>query len=313
MTTTETLADDARPTPAPLRSPIICRIWVNGTRYASPEQATVSVRDHGLVVGDGVFEALKVIKAGPFSVQRHLDRLSRSAASLGLPAPTTTSSARASRPCWPTGAGTRARSGSPTPGVSVRSARKPPSGRPRWSSRPTRGSSPTPTGTIVTVPWTRNENGAMAGMKSTSYAENVRGLAFADRTGADESIFVNTAGHVCEGTGSNIFFVFGSGADAEVVTPPLSAGPLRGVTRDLLLEWCDDHRARPHPRPGQGRRRGVHHLLVARRARRRTLGRPRLRRGWCRRPPRSPGPSPSAAWPIWSRDRRSVQTAGRLT
>ena len=39
---------------------------------------------------------------------------------------------------------------------------------------------------------------------------------------------------LCEGTGSNIFCVFGD----QVVTPPLSAGPLAGVTRDLLLEWC---------------------------------------------------------------------------
>ena len=43
--------------------------------------------DHGLVVGDGVFEALKVTPAGPFAVQRHLNRLSRSAAALNLPAP----------------------------------------------------------------------------------------------------------------------------------------------------------------------------------------------------------------------------------
>ena len=50
---------------------------------------------------------------------------------------------------------------------------------------------------------------------------------------ASEAIFLNTAGHVCEGTGSNIFLVFG---DA-VVTPPLSAGPLAGITRELIMEW----------------------------------------------------------------------------
>ncbi|HLL61979.1 MAG TPA: aminotransferase class IV, partial [Propionibacteriaceae bacterium] len=47
--------------------------------------------------------------------------------------------------------------------------------------------------------------------------------------------FLNTAGQVCEGTGTNIFFVFAG----EVVTPPLSAGPLGGITRELLLEWTE--------------------------------------------------------------------------
>jgi branched-chain amino acid aminotransferase len=88
---------------------------------------------------------------------------------------------------------------------------------------------------VVTAPWRRNENGALTGVKSTSYAENVRALAYAVSCGASEAIFLNTVGQVCEGTGTNIFFVFGD----EVVTPPLSAGPLAGITRELLLEWTE--------------------------------------------------------------------------
>ena len=61
----------------------------------------------------------------------------------------------------------------------------------------------------MTAPWRRNEHGALAGVKSTSYAENVRALAYATERAATEAIFVNTVGNVCEGTGSNIFFVFG--------------------------------------------------------------------------------------------------------
>ena len=90
---------------------------------------------------------------------------------------------------------------------------------------------------MVTAPWRRNENGALTGVKSTSYAENVRGLAYAASRGASEAIFLNTAGDVCEGTGTNIFFVFGD----QIVTPPLSAGPLAGITRELLLEWHEIH------------------------------------------------------------------------
>ena len=51
---------------------------------------------------------------------------------------------------------------------------------------------------------------------------------------ASEAIFLNTAGHLCEGTGTNIFLVFGD----KVITPPLSSGPLAGITRELIMEWC---------------------------------------------------------------------------
>jgi branched-chain amino acid aminotransferase len=208
-------------------------VWSNGRRFERPEEATVPVTDHGLVVGDGVFEALKASPAGAFAVQRHLDRLSRSAAAMGLPAPDhglVREGIAAALEGWslpeakvritftggegPLGSG--APYGPPTLIVAV---------EPR---------DPTPATTaIVTAPWRRNENGALTGVKSTSYAENVRGLAYATSCAASEAIFLNIAGDVCEGTGTNIFFVFGD----EIVTPPLSAGPLAGITRELLLEW----------------------------------------------------------------------------
>ncbi|HET9561203.1 MAG TPA: aminotransferase class IV, partial [Propionibacteriaceae bacterium] len=90
-----------------------------------------------------------------------------------------------------------------------------------------------PIASIVTTPWTRNEHGALAGVKSISYAENVRALRYAAERQATEAIFLNTAGHVCEGTGSNIFLVFGD----TIITPPLSSGPLAGITRELIMEW----------------------------------------------------------------------------
>jgi branched-chain amino acid aminotransferase len=85
------------------------------------------------------------------------------------------------------------------------------------------------------VPWTRNERSATAGLKTTSYAENVVALAHAHASGAAEALLANTAGNLCEGTGSNVFLVL----DGQVVTPPLSSGCLAGVTRALLLEWTD--------------------------------------------------------------------------
>ena len=52
--------------------------------------------------------------------------------------------------------------------------------------------------------------------------------------GASEAVMPNTAGMLCEGTGSNIFYVIGE----QLITPTLEAGPLAGVTRALVLEWC---------------------------------------------------------------------------
>ena len=84
----------------------------------------------------------------------------------------------------------------------------------------------------MTVPWARNERGAVAGLKTISYAENVRALAYAREHGAGESVFPNTRGDLCEATGSNVFLVF----QGVLHTPPAEAGCLLGVTRALILE-----------------------------------------------------------------------------
>jgi branched-chain amino acid aminotransferase len=82
----------------------------------------------------------------------------------------------------------------------------------------------------------RNERSAVVGIKTTSYAENVVALAYAKARGASEALLANSLGELCEGTGSNVFVAIGG----ELVTPPLSAGPLAGISRGLLLEWAAD-------------------------------------------------------------------------
>ncbi|MDQ3148169.1 MAG: aminotransferase class IV, partial [Actinomycetota bacterium] len=81
-------------------------------------------------------------------------------------------------------------------------------------------------------PWARNERSAVAGLKTTSYAENVVALAWAQARGADEAVLANTGGSLCEGTGTNVFVAVGG----RLVTPPLASGCLAGVTRALVLE-----------------------------------------------------------------------------
>jgi branched-chain amino acid aminotransferase len=232
-------ATERRPAPTPevLSTPTSAhlRVWVDGQLYDRPAQALIPALDSGVVVGNGVFEALKVTEQGPFAVRRHLERLDRSARALAMPAPNhaairegiaavlegRTYAEGKVRITYTAGRGplgSQAAYGPPTVVVAGDS----------------RALSPV-SAKVATSPWSRNEHGALAGVKSTSYAENVRTLAYATERGATEAILLNTAGHVCEGTGSNLFCVFGS----EIITPPLSAGPLAGITRDLVLEWCD--------------------------------------------------------------------------
>lgn len=204
------------------------------------DAAGVSVFDHGLTVADGVFETLKVAGGAPVAMSRHLARLDRSAQVLGLPCAdhdtirsavddvigANPEAARLGRlritltgGAGPLGSDRMAaHMGAGTTLIIALSAMQP------WPD----------TTSAVVVPWVRNERSAIAGAKSTSYAENVVALAWAKERGFAEGLFLNTVGQVCEGTGTNVFVVI----DGEILTPPLASGALAGITRELVLEWC---------------------------------------------------------------------------
>jgi len=209
------------------------RVWIDGRVLEDPTAPALRVDDHGFTVGDGVFEAIKVTDGQPFALTRHLERLARSAAGLGLPEPDLDVVRR--------GVG-EALAGQDLPLGRIRityTGGPAPMGSGRGDAPPTLVVAAGPmdpfpeTTTAATVPWPRNERGALAGLKTTSYAENVVALAEAARRGATEAIFPNLAGHLCEGTGSNVFYV----VDDELRTPTLASGCLAGVTRALVLEW----------------------------------------------------------------------------
>jgi branched-chain amino acid aminotransferase len=211
-------------------------LWLDG-RLVSENEAHVSPFDHGLLVGDGVFETLRVYDGVPFAWTRHHERLVRSAAGLGLSAP-------GSRELRAAVDEVLAANGLADGRVRLTVTGGPsPLGSERGSGRPTVivVSAPAtrwpPTVDVVIVPWSRNEHGAVAGLKTTSYAENVRALAYAREQDAGEAIFLNTRGELCEATGSNLFVI----RDGVVLTPPADAGCLLGVTRALVLELCADH------------------------------------------------------------------------
>jgi branched-chain amino acid aminotransferase len=211
------------------------RVWVGGRVHSSADAAVVSAIDHGIVVGDGVFEALKVTAHGPFALTRHLDRLTRSARAMGLPDPDHDQIRQAVDQVLDARTFTEGKIRITYTGGRGPLGSQSPFGPPTLVVAADVRPAPESSVAVLTAPWTRNPLGALAGVKSTSYGENVRALACATAGGAAEAILLNTFGNVCEGTGSNVFLVFGS----QIVTPPLSAGPLGGITRNLLLEWCD--------------------------------------------------------------------------
>jgi branched-chain amino acid aminotransferase len=209
------------------------RAWVDG-RLVGPDEGAVPASDHGVTVGDGVFETLKVTGGSVFALTRHLRRLTRSATGLGLPAPD--EDRVRSGVAAVLAAGERIGFGRlrivVTGGVGPLGSDRGDAG-PSYVVLATPVPRPAATTAVCVVPWTRNERSAVAGLKTTSYAENVVALAHAAARGAGEALFLNTRGELCEGTGSNVVLA----VDGELVTPPLSSGALAGITRELLLEW----------------------------------------------------------------------------
>ena len=208
--------------------------WTSGA-LVSVADAKVSVLDHGFTVADGVFETLLVNDGQVYAQDRHLARLARSAAGLGITSPDSQvisdaiAKVLAANPRLDFG---RMR-------VTVTSGAGP-LGSDRSGTEPTLVISiseqavwPNSTTTLL-VPWTRNENSPLAGLKTTSYAENVYALDAAKKRGFSEAIFCDTSGRLCEGTGSNIFLV----KNEEVITPSEASGLLRGITRDLVIEFA---------------------------------------------------------------------------
>ncbi len=210
------------------------RAWLNGDLLDEPTGAALAVTDHGFTVGDGVFESIKTMGGEPFALTRHLARLERSAAGLGLPAPDLAAVRRGvdavrdgvddeigrlriTYTAGPAPMGSGRGGGPPTLVVAYSAIEAAPAST-----------------SVTTVPWTRNEHSATAGLKTTSYGENVIALAHAAERGSSEAIFANTSGDLCEGTGSNVFYVL----DGELRTPTLASGCLAGVTRALVIEWC---------------------------------------------------------------------------
>ncbi|WP_084078201.1 aminotransferase class IV [Demequina sp. NBRC 110057] len=206
-------------------------VWAEGSLH-DPGEPLITALDHGVTVGDGIFETMAVRDGRVFALTRHLARMAYGADRLGIGPVDADAIHGAVDEVMEAGQGTLTRLR-----VTVTSGTGPMGsarGDGPHSLLVTGVDAPRPrTCHAVRSPWRRNERGALTGVKSTSYAENAVMVAYAREHGADEAILANTQGHLCEGTASNVILE----RDGEIVTPPLASGCLAGITRGLALEW----------------------------------------------------------------------------
>jgi branched-chain amino acid aminotransferase len=210
--------------------------WVNDG-LINVADAKISVLDHGFTVADGVFETLLVLDGQVFARDLHLTRLAKSASGLGIALPEVSKLNLAIDQVL--GAHQAMDFGRLRLTVTSGSG---PLGSERSNAEPTlvvtisaQDKWPESTSALL-VPWTRNEDSPLAGLKTTSYAENAFALEAAKSRGFSEALYCDTSKRLSEGTGSNVFLV----SNGVVVTPSDASGLLRGVTRDLVIKWAGE-------------------------------------------------------------------------
>ncbi|HEU0010629.1 MAG TPA: branched-chain-amino-acid transaminase [Verrucomicrobiae bacterium] len=219
------------------------KIYVDG-QYCDEKNARVSVFDHGLLYGDGVFEGIRAYNGRVFKLKEHIDRLYDSAKAILLEIPM--SHAEMMRAVVETCRQNTLREGYirlvVTRGIGT------------LGLNPNRCKNPSVIiiadtiqlypqelydkgMAIVTVPTTRNLNNALnPAIKSLNYLNNVLAKIEANLAGVEEALMLNAAGYVAECTGDNIFIL----KDGRMFTPPLSSGALYGITRATVIDLARD-------------------------------------------------------------------------
>lgn len=211
------------------------KVWWND-KIVEEHEVHLSPMDHGFLVGDGVFETLLARKGLAYAVKRHWLRLDQSCQKMGLATPNE-SVFRAGLDAVLRASGlqdARLRV-TLTSGIGPAGSDRGTTGQQTLTMTAT-ALKPWPAAEhLAWSPWPRFSRSALAGIKSTSYADNVRALATAKKEGCGESLYTNEHDDLCEGTGSNLFLV----TQGRLQTPPLASGCLAGVTRALVIQLAE--------------------------------------------------------------------------
>ncbi|MCX7927683.1 MAG: branched-chain-amino-acid transaminase [Candidatus Omnitrophica bacterium] len=226
------------------------KVYINGKFYKK-EQAKISVFDHGLLYGDGVFEGIRAYNRLVFKLKEHIDRLYESAHTIMLEIPLTKEEMIkaviatlrknnlkdayirliVTRGIGDLGLDPRKCKGNATIIIITDTIKLYPEKFYQEGLR------------IVTVPTVRNLPEALnPQIKSLNYLNNILAKIEAINSGCDEAIMLDSLGYVAECTGDNIFIV----RNKELYTPPQCMGTLRGITRDTVLEIARKMRIPTH-------------------------------------------------------------------
>lgn len=220
------------------------RIYLNG-KLVPESKAKISVFDHGLLYGDGVFEGIRAYNGRVFMLDEHIDRLYRSAQAIAMKIPLT--KAQMARAVVKTCAANRIKNGYVrlvvTRGVGELGLNpylcKEPQVIIIAAAIQLYPKKLYETGmAIVTVGTTRNHTEAVnPRIKSLNYLNNVLAKIEAINSGVMECILLNGQGYVAEASGDNVFVIRGD----TLLTPPSWCGALEGITRQVVMQLAPEH------------------------------------------------------------------------
>jgi branched-chain amino acid aminotransferase len=215
-------------------------VYIDG-KYYSKKDSKISVFDHGLLYGDGVFEGIRSYDGYVFKLEEHLKRLYESANSLELNIPLTRKEFKQAilealrknklrdayiRVIITRGIGTLGLNplSCPKPSIIIITDHL----APLFEGKEA---------TAIIASTRRNALNAINPMiKSLNYLNNILAKIEANRAGVDEAIMLNQNGTIAEGTGDNLFIV----KNGELYTPPIAAGALDGITRNTIIELAKE-------------------------------------------------------------------------
>lgn len=215
------------------------KIYIDG-KYYEEGKAKISVFDHGLLYGDGIFEGIRAYNGRVFKLREHIDRLFCSAKAILLAIPM--EHAEVMQAVVATCRRNKIRDGYirlvvtrgvGTLGLNPNKCKRPSiiviAGKiqlypPEYYQRGLE---------IITVPTVRNLHSALnPAIKSLNYLNNILAKIEANNGGCEEAVMLNSEGFVAECTGDNLFILKGD----QLITPPLTAGALYGITRGVVIE-----------------------------------------------------------------------------
>ena len=215
------------------------KIYLNG-EFVEKDQAVISVFDHGLLYGDGVFEGIRAYNGRVFRLKEHIVRLFESARAIMLKMPWSQQEIMDAvvQTCAVNGLKSGYIRLVVTRGVGTLGL------NPYLCDKPSifviadsiqlypkemyeKGMD------VVTVATIRNHPAALSpAIKSLNYLNNILAKIEAINAGVPEAVMLNSDGYVAECTGDNLFIV----KNGVLITTPISAGALRGITRDTVIE-----------------------------------------------------------------------------